>query len=121
MATYLELRDRMMELAKQMEEARLMEMGEAIREVRRLIEVYELTPQDIFDIEEAMPGEVPNAKYRDPETGDTWSGKGRPPRWIIGKDREQFLIKRAERNVMGMGLFGKASVSHSELDEQEWK
>lgn len=32
------------------------------------------------------------AKYRDPETGATWSGRGKPPRWIAGKDREQFAI-----------------------------
>lgn len=34
-------------------------------------------------------------KYRDPETGRTWSGKGRPPEWIIGKKRELYLIANA--------------------------
>jgi DNA-binding protein H-NS len=32
-------------------------------------------------------------KYRDPETGATWSGRGVAPRWIAGKDREAFLIQ----------------------------
>lgn len=31
-------------------------------------------------------------KYRDPVTGQTWTGRGKPPAWIAGKDREQFLI-----------------------------
>ena len=31
-------------------------------------------------------------KYRDPETGVTWSGRGNPPLWIAGKDRTQFVI-----------------------------
>lgn len=31
-------------------------------------------------------------KYRDPKTGATWSGRGRAPRWINGKDREAFRI-----------------------------
>ncbi|NLD67768.1 MAG: H-NS histone family protein [Limnobacter sp.] len=36
-------------------------------------------------------------KYRDPETGATWSGRGRTPRWIVdaeqsGKDRSSFAI-----------------------------
>ncbi len=32
-------------------------------------------------------------KYRDPETNKTWTGRGKPPLWIAGKDREQFLVK----------------------------
>lgn len=36
-------------------------------------------------------------KYRNPETGDTWSGRGKAPRWLTheeskGATREQFLI-----------------------------
>lgn len=33
------------------------------------------------------------AKYRDDATGDTWSGRGRVPRWLAGKDKNDFLIK----------------------------
>ncbi|MGE8546566.1 H-NS histone family protein [Alcaligenes sp. Marseille-Q7550] len=37
-------------------------------------------------------------KYRHPGTQDTWTGRGRPPRWIIdaeaqGQSRDDFLIK----------------------------
>ena len=32
------------------------------------------------------------AKYRDPASGATWTGRGKPPGWIRGKDREGFLI-----------------------------
>lgn len=36
-------------------------------------------------------------RYRDPETNDTWTGRGRPPRWLVkrteqGKRREDYLI-----------------------------
>lgn len=37
-------------------------------------------------------------KYRDPETGATWSGRGRPPTWLtqklqqVGGTKDQFLI-----------------------------
>ena len=36
-------------------------------------------------------------KYRHPESGDTWTGRGRAPRWLTaaekdGASREQFLI-----------------------------
>jgi len=38
------------------------------------------------------------AKYRNPTTGDTWTGRGKAPRWVVdaeasGQSREQFLIK----------------------------
>lgn len=32
------------------------------------------------------------AKYQDPKTGATWSGRGREPGWIKGKKRDRFLI-----------------------------
>ncbi|HDR9504725.1 TPA: H-NS histone family protein [Burkholderia cepacia] len=31
-------------------------------------------------------------KYWDPETGATWSGRGRTPRWLVGKDPETFRV-----------------------------
>ncbi|WP_244321753.1 H-NS family nucleoid-associated regulatory protein [Burkholderia reimsis] len=34
----------------------------------------------------------PPAKYRNPATGEAWSGRGRPPEWIAGHDRSQFEI-----------------------------
>ena len=33
------------------------------------------------------------AKYQDPESGKTWTGRGKPPNWILGKDRTLFEIK----------------------------
>jgi DNA-binding protein H-NS len=40
-------------------------------------------------------------RYRHPETGETWIGKGRPPAWITtlekaGRDRKEFLINKGE-------------------------
>ncbi|WP_322048072.1 H-NS family nucleoid-associated regulatory protein, partial [Paraburkholderia sp. J67] len=33
------------------------------------------------------------AKYQDPKSGATWSGRGRAPDWIKGaKNRDRFLI-----------------------------
>jgi DNA-binding protein H-NS len=37
------------------------------------------------------------ARYRDPKSGATWSGRGRAPAWLAGaKDRSKFLIEGAE-------------------------
>jgi DNA-binding protein H-NS len=39
------------------------------------------------------------AKYKDPQSGATWSGRGLTPKWLAEKEkagakREEFLIKR---------------------------
>ena len=34
------------------------------------------------------------AKYRDPVTGQTWTGRGRAPKWLEGRKKEDFLIKQ---------------------------
>jgi DNA-binding protein H-NS len=36
-------------------------------------------------------------KYKHPETGATWTGRGKPPRWVVdaeasGKSRNDFLV-----------------------------
>ncbi|QOU76452.1 H-NS histone family protein (plasmid) [Janthinobacterium sp. HH102] len=37
------------------------------------------------------PSVVP-VKYKDPETGSTWTGRGRQPKWLEGKNREDFAV-----------------------------
>ena len=31
-------------------------------------------------------------KFRDPVSGATWTGRGRAPRWLEGKDKEAYRI-----------------------------
>ncbi|MXN75247.1 H-NS histone family protein [Burkholderia sp. 4701] len=35
-------------------------------------------------------------KYWDPKTGATWSGRGRTPHWLVGKDPEHFRIDHVD-------------------------
>ena len=77
---------------------------EAIDKVRALIQEFDLTAEEIGRTGTSsraakMSGGASKAgtkvqpKYRDPETGATWSGRGVAPRWIAGKDREAYLIQ----------------------------
>lgn len=36
-----------------------------------------------------------SAKYHNPNTGQTWSGRGKPPKWIANKERAQFEIQQS--------------------------
>ncbi|MDO5692222.1 MAG: H-NS histone family protein [Pseudomonadota bacterium] len=96
MATYKELLQQQQALALQIEEARKREISDAVAQVRQLIGEYGLTAQDVFpsgrrSTGSRAGGKVP-PKYRDPATGQTWTGRGKAPKWIEGQDRAQYLI-----------------------------
>lgn len=68
--------------------------AKAVTEARALIQEHGLTAADVFPQGKAK-GSVGQAKYRDPATGVTWTGRGKPPNWIVGKDRTPFQITPA--------------------------
>ena len=101
MATYKELLEQQQQLNAQIEEARKREINDAVTQVRNIVHEFQLTPQDIFPTGRRSAGNGSGSragtrvppKYRDPATGQTWTGRGKPPRWIAGQDRERFLIR----------------------------
>ncbi|AIO36797.1 H-NS histone family protein [Burkholderia cenocepacia] len=98
MATYLELKSQAETLLQEAEAARLAELQTVLDEVRARVAEYGLTPEQVFGrrkIARKSSGKKSTtsvAKYQDPKTGATWSGRGREPSWIKGKKRERFLI-----------------------------
>lgn len=60
---------------------------DAIDAARQLVKDHDLRAQELF-----VPDTPPNARYRNPKTGETWTGRGRQPRWIEGRDRKPFEI-----------------------------
>lgn len=101
MSGYRELKAQADELMKRAEEARQAELETVLQEVRIRVAEYGLTPRQIFGRQgsaarAARKTAAVAPKYRDPNTGATWSGRGREPAWIKGKRRERFLIERQE-------------------------
>ena len=97
MSTYKELLKQREALEQQIKDARQHEIAQAVAQVRSLVAEFDLTAQDVFPSGKARTSNVHAkikvaAKYRNPTTGDTWTGRGKPPKWIQGQDREQFLI-----------------------------
>ncbi len=86
-------------LQSQVAEVRQREVGEAIAKVRSIIAEYQLTESDVFPGRgvRATPskraGAKVAAKYRDPVTGKTWSGRGLAPKWLAGKNKDDYLIR----------------------------
>lgn len=39
------------------------------------------------------PRKPVEVKYKDEATGYTWTGRGRAPKWLEGKDKNKYLIR----------------------------
>ena len=117
--SYKQLCSEIESLQKQAEAVRKQEISRAVAEVRRLIKLYGLTPEDCgFSIAKAaskakqrktvVTRNKKNAasgrrktvpvKYRHPDNAAlTWTGRGKAPKWLTeeeakGKERQAFLI-----------------------------
>ncbi|RQR35867.1 MULTISPECIES: H-NS family nucleoid-associated regulatory protein [unclassified Burkholderia] len=89
------LQAQLAELDRRIQAARRRERDAALVRVRRLVTNYALTAREIFGqgYNDRAKLFTVGAKYRDPATGATWSGRGRAPAWIAGRDRAAFLIR----------------------------
>jgi DNA-binding protein H-NS len=90
MSTYKELLEQKNALDQQIALARKTEANQALATVHKLIAEFGFTAQQVFPWRPAA--KKVEAKYRDPETGLTWSGRGRAPKWIEGRNREEFSV-----------------------------
>lgn len=69
----------------------------AIDTIKHLIASYDLQPEDIgmpaLPKKNTRPSAPRPVKYRDPVSGETWTGQGKTPRWLEGKNREDYRIR----------------------------
>ena len=72
------------------------ESKQALAQVKQIIAKFCFTAEQLFG--ETKIRAQAAAKFKNLETGETWSGRGREPKWIKGKDVEQFRIKDSDRS-----------------------
>lgn len=99
MTSYKELLKQREALEQQINEARRRELSDAVSQVRSLVAEYGLTAQDVFPAgkssgkaRSSTAGTKVAPKYRNPATGETWTGRGKAPKWIQNEDRAKFAI-----------------------------
>lgn len=97
MSQYAELKAQIAKLQEQADDARRKEVSTVIAEIKQKIVEFGLSAHDLGFAEAARRGRPPKKaplppKFQDPKSGNTWSGRGKPPKWIVGKNRERFLI-----------------------------
>lgn len=100
MSEYQALLEQQKALDAKLQEARKHAIADAVAKVRQIISDFDLTEKDVFGhgrsaVTSFRAGRAVAPKYRNPATGETWTGRGKPPRWIADQDRDQFLIPEA--------------------------
>ncbi len=97
MASYKELKAKAEDLMRQAEAARKAETAAVIAEIKKKMVDYGLSVADLGGTAKTTARKAVAVKYRHPSTGETWSGRGRPPHWLAdevakGKKKEEFLV-----------------------------
>ena len=100
MTSYKELLKQREALDQQISEARRSELADAISRARSLVAEFGLSAQDVFPAgrgagkagRSSTAGTKVAPKYRNPATGETWTGRGKAPKWIQNESREKFAI-----------------------------
>lgn len=94
------------ELRLKLDEERKNEKTQAIATARALIKAHDLTAQELGFSTKSPPKHAAQddrrmtvaAKYKDPVSGKTWTGRGKTPAWLAihlaaGRTRQDYLIK----------------------------
>lgn len=100
-------------LQKQMQSLQAKQRKPVIGSILRTMREYDITPEEIeaayssrksaarkpATAGKAAPKRTIAPKYRHPDTKATWTGRGKPPRWIsdaeaAGTPRDTFLIQK---------------------------
>lgn len=98
MATYKELKAQAEVLLQQAEAARRNEIATVVAEIQARMKEYGITLEDLKGgAKKSKARNAVAAKYRNPTTGESWSGRGRAPRWLAdelakGRAKDEFLI-----------------------------
>lgn len=100
MSTLQDLLAQKAALEKQIADAQREERAAAIAQIRTLMAQYGLTFADLGSKPSAAPRRSASKvapKYRNAETGETWTGRGLQPRWLksalaAGRSLAEFAI-----------------------------
>ena len=67
-----------------------------IDQIKSVMSTYSVSIEDLVEafggLKGRRTGVLAKAKYKDPVSGKTWSGRGKEPAWIKGQDRSKFAI-----------------------------
>ncbi|WP_321794750.1 H-NS family nucleoid-associated regulatory protein [Caballeronia sp. J97] len=102
MATLDAIQARIKKLEAQAQALKAKSMSGVLKQIHDLMARHEISMEDVSafvgkaarSIKAKATGKAVAAKYVDPKTGASWSGRGRAPAWIANaRDRNAFLVE----------------------------
>ncbi len=93
MASYKDLQSQIEKLQKQADQAREKELQSVVAQIKSMMNEFGIQVADLGMRRKRKSGGTVAPKYANPQTGETWTGRGRAPKWIDGKDRTKYAIK----------------------------
>lgn len=93
MIAYQRFKELKIELEARLADERRAAKEAVLTEIRACVDEFGFSLDDVFPPDGGHGRRKVRAKYYDPASGATWSGVGREPVWIRGKDREQFELR----------------------------
>ena len=98
MSTYLEVLKQREKIDKEIANAKAAEYDAVVAEIKQKMIDYGITAADLGLGKKALKGAKVRTKvdpkYKDPDSDLTWSGRGKAPKWIAGKNRDEFLVQK---------------------------
>ncbi len=82
-------------LNAKIEDGQKAQRQDVIAQIKKVVETYKIPLAELGEalgIKGTRKGSKAKPKYRNPADGKEWSGRGKEPLWIKGKDRASFLI-----------------------------
>lgn len=100
MPTYQELSAQIASLMQQADAQRKAEVAAVIRDIRAKMAEFGITVTDLdvgWGKRSSRAGQPVAIKYRNVATGETWTGRGKMPRWLAaeeakGRTKDQFAV-----------------------------
>lgn len=92
-------------IENQLQEQLALSKTQALRQIAEMCVIYSIDIEQLPKIlkpyvKKISKAELPNLKrktrspkYLNPKTGQTWAGTGKTPKWLAGKNPDDFLIK----------------------------
>ncbi len=82
-------------LNAKIEEGQKAQRVDVINQIKNVVNTYKIPLNELAEalgIKGTRKGSKAKPKYKDPASDKTWSGRGKEPLWIKGRDRNSFLI-----------------------------
>ena len=97
MKSIREMRAEVAQLAPLIEAAREKEVPALLADFKVQVDLYRITETEILTALGFLKPTRPRAaaQYYDPTSGKSWSGRGKRPKWLIGKNLSDYLIRDA--------------------------